>query len=371
MALQPIQSFQGAESPIVSLLQAGNATITGILDRAIQQGAQMSDRRMRQEQDLLAMRQQETALAQRRAEGLTRDITDAQRSARRAYEVDRLFDRDVMEKDRSFDRGVMESDRVFKRQGEEFDWRKGITEKGLKRQEDLDVLAQEDRRRRWELETAEEIRRGQAMGLDILKRDEERARSEAAAATLDDLLKRTPKDEREARELAGALTAYNTASTPTEDRARVSAKIANIESDFPAKKDGDKEPTEMDLSRRAARATQVLSEEVNLNPGAFKVSQSYAPEVYVRDGDGKITAKIDPLQLVQREMSALKRAGSRDAYIQAGEPSSSAGKKLTQAEREARGRVYDLFIERERTLGADLLAPASPAATVPDVGAVE
>jgi hypothetical protein len=152
MALQPIQTFQGAESPIVSLLQSGNATITSILDRAIQRGAQMSDRRMRQEQDMLAMRQQETALAQRRAEGLTRDITDAQRAARRAYETDRLFERSGMESDRGFDFTKTRDERDFKfrtdQAKEVSDYRKSAAE----RQANMDVLQQADANRRATME---------------------------------------------------------------------------------------------------------------------------------------------------------------------------------------------------------------------------
>lgn len=70
MALEPIRLFQSEQSPLVQLLSGGNNTLTGILDKAVQIGRDISNKQTQQEQDMLGQRQQETALQQRRGENL-------------------------------------------------------------------------------------------------------------------------------------------------------------------------------------------------------------------------------------------------------------------------------------------------------------
>lgn len=94
MALSPISIFRNDQSSLAQLLQGGNQTITGIMDQAIQIGRDMSNKQLAQEQDMLAMRRNETALAQRRGEELQQNIEDAQRFARSAYEFDTKFGQD-------------------------------------------------------------------------------------------------------------------------------------------------------------------------------------------------------------------------------------------------------------------------------------
>ncbi len=91
MALSPIEMFRSNESSLAQILQGGSQTISGIMDKAIQIGRDMSNNATKNESDLLSMRQNETALAQRRAEGLTRSIADTQKFARGAFENDRSF----------------------------------------------------------------------------------------------------------------------------------------------------------------------------------------------------------------------------------------------------------------------------------------
>lgn len=88
MPIEPIQPTQGQPNSLLQILQGGSQHIAGILDRAIQIGRDISNKRTQQEQDMLAMRQQETSLQQRRAENLQQNIEDAQKFARGAYEFD-------------------------------------------------------------------------------------------------------------------------------------------------------------------------------------------------------------------------------------------------------------------------------------------
>ena len=91
MALSPIQIYQQQQNPLAQILQGGNQTITGIFDKAIQIGRDMSNKQLQQEQDMMAMRNTETAMAQRRAENLQQNNEDAMKFARSAFESDRRF----------------------------------------------------------------------------------------------------------------------------------------------------------------------------------------------------------------------------------------------------------------------------------------
>ena len=106
MAIEPIQQFQSPTNSLLQVLQGGNQAITGILDRAIQIGRDMSDKRTRQEQDMAGMRLAETNLAQRRGEELSQNIEDAQRFAQNAYQFEKNYaanreDRAAMEQRQS------------------------------------------------------------------------------------------------------------------------------------------------------------------------------------------------------------------------------------------------------------------------------
>lgn len=86
--------FDNSQSSLAQILQGGSQTLSSIMDRAIQVGRDISNKQLAQERDLLAMRSQETALQQRRAENLQQNIEDAQRFARNAYEFDTKFGAD-------------------------------------------------------------------------------------------------------------------------------------------------------------------------------------------------------------------------------------------------------------------------------------
>lgn len=87
--------FQDSQSSLAQLLQGGNQTISGIMDQAISLGRRMSDKASAQERDLLGMRAQETALAQRRTENTQQNREDAQRFTRNAFESDRRYATDT------------------------------------------------------------------------------------------------------------------------------------------------------------------------------------------------------------------------------------------------------------------------------------
>lgn len=91
MSLSPIQIFQQQQNPLAQILAGGNNAITGIFDRAIQIGRDMSNKQLQQEQDMMAMRKFETSMAERRAENLQQNNEDAIKFARGAFESDRKF----------------------------------------------------------------------------------------------------------------------------------------------------------------------------------------------------------------------------------------------------------------------------------------
>jgi hypothetical protein len=127
MAISPIQISNQSNS-LVEILRGGSDVLTNIFDRAIQLGRDASDRRMRQEQDMMAMRQNETALAQRRTENLTRQIQDSQRFARSAFESDRRFNAE--EERLGFERSYRDERDIIgdARYDEQFDYRTGRDE---------------------------------------------------------------------------------------------------------------------------------------------------------------------------------------------------------------------------------------------------
>lgn len=77
MPLAPIQQYQDPSNSLMQILQGGNQQIGSILDRAIQIGRDIANKRTQQEQDLAAMRNQETAMVQRRGENL-QSVLDTQ-----------------------------------------------------------------------------------------------------------------------------------------------------------------------------------------------------------------------------------------------------------------------------------------------------
>jgi DNA-binding transcriptional regulator/RsmH inhibitor MraZ len=100
MSLSPIQMFQNnGQNSITSLLQGGPNAVARIMDQAIQIGRQMSDKQLAQERDMMAMRQQETSLMQRRAENLQQGNENAMRFARSAFESDRRYTFDQQGRD--------------------------------------------------------------------------------------------------------------------------------------------------------------------------------------------------------------------------------------------------------------------------------
>lgn len=87
--------YQQQQNPLAQILAGGNQTITGIFDRAIQIGRDMSNKQLQQEQDMMALRKFETSMMERRAENLQQNNEDAIRFARSAFESDRKFGVDV------------------------------------------------------------------------------------------------------------------------------------------------------------------------------------------------------------------------------------------------------------------------------------
>jgi hypothetical protein len=101
MALSPIQLFRSVENSLAQILQGGNQTVSGIMDRAIQLGRDISNKQLSQEQDLTQMRQQQLAFDQRRAENAQQDYEDAQKFARGAFESDRNYGLQVKQEERA------------------------------------------------------------------------------------------------------------------------------------------------------------------------------------------------------------------------------------------------------------------------------
>lgn len=148
MALSPIKMFQSDQSSLAQILQGGNGTITRIMDQAIQIGRDISNKQLAQERDMLAMRAQETALAERRGDALQQNIEDTQRFARNAYEFDTKFGADQNFREQTMDRQLTQD--LFNNKMEER--RVGVAEGGLQITKDRIALEQEKARREAQVE---------------------------------------------------------------------------------------------------------------------------------------------------------------------------------------------------------------------------
>lgn len=116
----------------MQILQGGTQQIGGILDRAIQIGRDIANKRTQQEQDLAAMRNQETAMAQRRGENLQSVLETQQKFG---MEQDK-FDFLKMDTQRKYDAArtdeatrAMEKDAAMQQQQAQFDKSYGLSER--------------------------------------------------------------------------------------------------------------------------------------------------------------------------------------------------------------------------------------------------
>lgn len=116
----------------MQILQGGNQQIGSILDRAIQIGRDIANKRTQQEQDLAAMRNQETAMAQRRGENL-QSVLDTQQKF--GMEQDK-FDFLKMDTQRKYDANrideatrAMEKDAAMQQQQAQFEQNYGLSER--------------------------------------------------------------------------------------------------------------------------------------------------------------------------------------------------------------------------------------------------
>lgn len=148
MAIQPIQQFQDPSNSLVQILQGGNQQIGSILDRAIQIGRDIANKRTQQEQDLAAMRNQETAMAQRRGENL-QSVLENQRKF--GMEEDK-FDFLRMDTERKFgasrqDEAARAAERAaaMGQQQSQFDMNYGLSERRLGLEESRIQAAQAER----------------------------------------------------------------------------------------------------------------------------------------------------------------------------------------------------------------------------------
>lgn len=149
MALSPIQIFQQQQSPLTAILQSGTTEISRVMDRAVQIGRDIANKQLAQEQDLLAMRRNETNLAQRRAENLQQDWEDTFRFVRGAYEFDTKMAADEAWRQQQF--GANRQDEMFNRTMQQAQL--GLSEQAGQREERrIDIAESEAQRRQAEME---------------------------------------------------------------------------------------------------------------------------------------------------------------------------------------------------------------------------
>ncbi len=128
MAISSIQMFQNnGGNSIEGLLRAGPGAISEIMNQAISLGRSMADKQMAQEQDLLNMRQQENALAQRKGENAQQLFTDTMKFNRAVGQDNR--DYAANREDRAFDENRQTANDLFSRTMEER--RLGLSERKL------------------------------------------------------------------------------------------------------------------------------------------------------------------------------------------------------------------------------------------------
>jgi len=373
MALSPIQMFRSNESSLAQILAGGNQAITGIMDRAIQIGRDLSNKQLAQERDMLAMRQQETNLFQRRGENLQQNNEDAQNFARRAFESDRRYGMEQQQEARIADRDLfsrgMETERL-----------------DLSRQQ-LD-LSRENADRSYDLSKRRVAADERGMDQELAARDAEalkqKSEQERIAAMLTrDISTKPPetkvdfrgeatstkpdfsiskgKAEQKRYELDALIESGKLKNDPqalaaaTQERDEISRMFPTAVAEEEVAKEIS--PSEARLQRAEGR--KFVEETIKTNPGVFtdplpfenKKLREFAakaekkPEDVLADGS---FAKEDPTAAKKLlefsstyggdrlafETAAVNRATSEDAYVDAG------GTTLTAREKQIRRDIY-------------------------------
>ena len=385
MALSPIQLFQSNQNSLAQILAGGNQTVSGIMDKAIQIGRDISNKQLSQEKDLIGMRVQQQAFDQRRAETAQQDYEDQQRFARGAFESDRRYGLEMKQEERA---GVRD---LFNMQTEQE--RIGLAREGLGLSKSrFELEKSEDERKRAELEAerarvnslltpsvtageaAPEETRGPVEtiartvigatplgGLALGAFDALRPK-DAAPATKDAAPKMSREDAAVLLGRSEAVLSSKLSSQEARDEAaRTQARIAEL---FP---EGAKEETP--AGRRSARSLEIREEtlarqkeedEARLLVGDTKAFTPQVPQVYKEGATKKDLEEAKSFD-ADRFASEINSAQnySEEAYV------NFKGMTLTQSQKDKRRKLWQYADRLKR--GTSTSSPAAGGSAVDSI----
>ena len=379
--------FQDSQSSLAQLLQGGNQTISGIMDQAISLGRSMSDKASAQERDLLGMRAQETALAQRRVENTQQNREDAQRFTRNAFESDRRYATDTAQQNIQNNRQSAQdlfannnSNRNYDLNVNERAYRN--TQQGIQnvRQSAQDLFANNNSNRNYGLNVKERADRNAQQTIQNNRQSTQDTQAQTNFNTNLEENKAIRRDALATRELSRTRqNAQDAQKQSNSDRTyQLAQEAAQRKSNPLPPKAGDPNTAEAKARKNYEDKVSLL---VDQNRGSFPHGSSDAED---RLNAYATTKNIDPAKALYDsgfspedrdvilkargdqtgiETSAILNAKSKEEYL--GYLSKDKkDKTLTPEQVLARGNLYDVVRNYHGNL-----APAAPAAAVPTANA--
>lgn len=352
MAIAPIDIYQPPiNNPLTSILSGGTQIIGQILQQQLQIGRDNANNAMAQERDFLAERARLDSLNQRKGE----------------------FDATAARDRERFGRSIYESDRNFLAQQDQFEAQQG-------RLSANDAFAQEQARAASTRALGAEQRDEQRLGFQIanqnfdnaiqaeglaLRRSESEAELARNQALEAERLRREAERERFAASLNNNLAVADSAVVSAEgaSAARAAAQqdyfgLANVDPAFASERpdilrervglaSSSRPQTAADL--RAEQRLQLDLTERQDEKEIEALKPLVADPIAFKPVDDNM--KLEDKVLLERNYAL--NAGSEDAYVAAGQDTSSLGKPLTASEIKARREFY------RKAVGASSSAPRS------------
>ena len=374
--------FQDSQSSLAQLLQGGNQTISGIMDQAISLGRSMSDKASAQERNLLGMRAQETALAQRRVENTQQNREDAQRFTRNAFESDRRYATDTAQQ--TIQNNRQSTQDLFANNSSDRNYALNVneradrnTQQGIQnvRQGAQDLFANNSSNRSYDLNVKERTDRNTQQGIQNVRQgaqdtqaqtnfntnlEENKAIRRDSAATR--ALERRRLDAQDAQRQSNSDRTYQLAQEAAQRKNNPlppKAGDPNTAEAKARKNYEDKVSLLVDQNRGsfphgssdAENRLNAYATTKNIDPAKALYDSGFSPE----DRDVILKARGDQTGI---ETSAILNAKSKEEYL--GYLSKDKkDKTLTPEQVLARGNLYDVVRNYHGSL-----APAAPAAAV-------
>ena len=378
--------FQDSQSSLAQLLQGGNQTISGIMDQAISLGRSMSDKASAQERDLLGMRAQETALAQRRVENTQQNREDAQRFTRNAFESDRRYATDTAQQ--TIQNNRQSTQDLFANNSSDRNYALNVneradrnTQQGIQnvRQGAQDLFANNSSNRSYDLNVKERADRNAQQTIQNNRQSTQDTQAQTNFNTNVEQNKAMRRAALDAQELARTRQ-----SAQDAQRQSNSDRAYQLSQDAAQRKNNPLPPKAGDPNTAEAKARKNYEDKVSLlvdqNRGSFPHGSSDAED---RLNAYATTKNIDPAKALYDsgfspedrnailkargdqtgiETSAILNAKSKEEYL--GYLNKDTKTTLTPEQVLARGNLYDVVRNYHGSL-----APAAAVTAVPTANA--